>query len=248
MGNLGKIILGIAFSLLFSSFILLATFRFEILNKSFLFGTFQNHKVYEKLSNILINSLPNDPNLLKEEQLGYSQIINNISPADLKDVAEKSLSQIIDYVNGDSNDVVIGTNFNGVNIQWSLSKAPKEITEKIKIVNGLGKILFYALGVELILLIVLFFLYGKLTTPKSWTGGKTLLLTVGINLTLISIISKFSMSVVGKELDKGAEPSQRLLGLLFSSLFPEITTIWLLVGIMSILVFLILKMSVEKLH
>lgn len=204
---------------LFLTFIILATLRFEVLNKSYLFGVFEKHKIYEKLPVVLADSLPPE----------YAEFAKNISPQVIKPLIEDNLTQIIDFINGDSKDIVLSFALNGVGFENStgISWSPPE---SIKSVNGAGNIMIIALVIILAILAGLFFLEGKV-----------ILLIGGIYITAISVIIKLGLLVIGNELTKGPDPSQKLLGLLAASLFPEITTTWLILGILLILLWIILK-------
>lgn len=241
--------IGTLFALLVTVFILLITIRFEILNKSFLFGVFEKHNVYGQLPNLLVTSLPNDPNLTDEERLGYTEFAKNISPQVIKPLIEDNFGQVIDFLNGDSKDIVISFALNGVgfenvgSIRWSISQIPdKNTQEQIRSLNGIGNTLIIAWVTVFIVLVALFFLYGRLTTPKSWIGGKTLLLSSGVSIFTMSVFTKIALIFIGKGLVEGKEPAQKLLALLSTSLFSEITITWLMIGGMLILLWLIMKM------
>ncbi|MDO8583543.1 MAG: hypothetical protein Q7R51_03350, partial [bacterium] len=223
---------------LFLTFILLTTLRFEILNKSFLFGTLERNNVYTKLPMLLASSFPNDPNLPKEDRIEYAEFAKNISPQVVKPLIEDNLAQAIDFINGESKDINLSFALNGVGfenstgIRWSLSELPdKNLQQSIKMVNGAGNILIIAWTLVLTILVGLFFIEGK-----------TILLIGGIYITAISLVIKLGLLTIGKELDEALEPSQKLLGLLTTSLFPEITTTWLLIGIMLILIWIFMKL------
>lgn len=236
-----RVLIGSLSASLFVSFILLATIRFEILNKSFLFSVFEKHKVYEQLPKLLASSFPNDPNLSKEEGMDYADFVKNISPQVLKPLVENNFGQVIDFLNGESKDIIISISLSGVGFQdssgirWSLSELPdKNLQERIRALNGIGNTLIIATVVILVILIGIFFVYGK-----------SILLSGGLYILALGTIGKLFIMVVGKELLNGKEPSQKLLGLLSTSLFPDITTTWLIVG--GLLILLWLGMKVKKL-
>lgn len=226
MRIVGKIFIGIISTLLFITLVILATIRFEILNKSFLFGSFEKHNVYAKLPTLLATSLPNDPNFSKEEGIGLAEFAGNLSPQIIKPIIEDNLTQVIDYLNGQSRNVVISFSLNGIGfenasgIRWSLSQIPdKNLREQIKIANEIGNLLIIAILIVLgILLTLLVF------------SGKGIFLSGGIFIVIISLISKLFLLAIGTQLSNGREPSQKLLGLLSSTLFSDITTTWLVAG------------------
>lgn len=247
MKNAARIIIGTISTSLFITLILLITIRFELLNKSFLFGSFEKHNVYVQLPALLANSIPNDPNLSGEEGKGLVEFAKNISPQVLKPLIEDNLTQVIDFLNGRSKDIVLSFSLQGIGfenasgLRWSLSQIPdKNLQEKIKMLNGIGNTLITAGFVILIILVILFFLYGRLTVPKQLFGGRSILLSTGIYVLAISTIGKLSIMAIGKELINGREPSQKILGLLSASLFSDITTTWLIMGGVLILLWLAL--------
>lgn len=239
MKTAGKILIGIVSALLFIILLLLATIRFELLNKAFLFGSFEKYHVYAKLPSLLAASLPNDPNFSEEEGKGLAEFVKNISPQVIKPLIEDNLTQVLDYLNGESKNVVISFSIQGIGfenasgIRWSLSDLPdKNLQEKIKALNGAGNLLTIAGIIVLAILVGLFFLSGKI-----------ILLIGGLSIAVISLIIKFLLMVIGKELINGREPSQKLLGLLSSSLFSDITTTWLVAGMLLILLWLGIKIK-----
>ncbi|MDP2638512.1 MAG: hypothetical protein Q8P26_05635 [Candidatus Levybacteria bacterium] len=242
MNIIEKAFFGIIFIFFISILVIISTLKFEILNKSFLFGSFERHNIYSQLPNLLASSLPNDPNIPEDEKISYTDFAKNISPQIIKPLIEDNLKQIIDFANGQSKNIVISIAISGVGfrdtsgIYWSLSELPdKNLQKNIQSMNGLGNVLIFTFGITLLILTGLFFLYGKMFTPKDPLGGRIMLLVSGIFIAAISVFIKIILMIIGKELLNGAEPSQKLLGLLATSLFPEMTTTWLVVGIVLIL-------------
>lgn len=241
MKTVMRIFVGSLSSLLFITLILLTTIRFEILNKSFLFGSFEKHNVYAQLPALLADSLPNDPNLSEEEGRELAEFVKNISPQVIKPLIDDNLTQAIDYLNGDSKDIVFSFSLQGIGfenasgIRWSLAQiSDKNLREKITALNGIGNILIIAIFIILTILVGLFFL-----------SGRGILLSGGAYIVTTSLISKFSLMTIGKELMNGQEISQKILGLLSASLFPDITNTWLLMGTLLILLWIILRISAK---
>ena len=123
---------------------------------------------------LLSSSLPNDPNFSEEERKGLTEFIKNISPQVVKPLVEDNLTQVIDFLNGQSKDVVISFSLQGIGfenasgIHWSLSQIPdKNLLEKIKMLNGIGNLFILAAFIVLAILVGLFFLSGKIILMKS---------------------------------------------------------------------------------
>ncbi len=239
-----RIFVGSLFTSLFILLVLFATIRLEILNKSFLFATFENHNIYTQLPSLLASSLlPNDHNL--------SEFAKNISPQVVKPLVEDNLSQIIDFLNGSSKNILISISLQGIGfenttgIHWSLSDIPdKNLQKRIQAVNGIGSTLIVACIIIFISLIVLFFIYGRLTKPKQLFGGKALFLSSGIYIVITSLGIKLFLMTITKDLLNGKETSQQMLGLLSNSLFADTTTTWLIIGTVLILFWSIVKLSI----
>lgn len=236
MKNAARIIIGAISTSLFVALILLITIRFELLNKSFLFGSFEKHNVYAQLPSLLANSIPNDPSFSEEEKLGYVEFIKNISPQVVKPLIEDNLTQVIDFLNGRSKDIVLSFSLQGIGfenasgLRWSLSQIPdKNLQEKIKMLNGIGNLFILAILIVLAILVGLFFL-----------SGRRILFVSGTGIVIISLMSKLFLMMIGKELMNGREISQKILGLLSASLFSDITTTWLIMGGVLILLWLAL--------
>lgn len=240
MRTFKKIALGFFFFLFSIVFLLLTTLYFELLSSSFLFGSFERNNVYEKLPQALVASLPNDPNLSKEEQMGYSEIIAKIDPKQIKKIVEKNAESILNFIHGKSEDAGfylpakdLGIPDARENISWSISQnANPQLQERINLANGIGTKILILWFIFLLVLIGLFFLYGKLTSPKHMLGGSTLLILTGALILCLSTVLKFYLILISKELGKepDIEPSQVLLSHLSSSLFTEIITTWIILG------------------
>ncbi|MDZ4227869.1 MAG: hypothetical protein U1E54_01355 [Candidatus Levybacteria bacterium] len=232
--------------------VLLTIIRFELLSKPFVFEALEKHNVYEQLPSLLAESLPNNLSLSEKEKIIYTEFIGNISPQIIKPLIVDNLTQILDFLNGESKDIVISFSLQGIGfenasgIRWSIPQIPdKNLQEKIMALNGIGNTLIIAIPIVAGILIFLFFLYGRLTIPKQLLGGKEILLSSGIYITAISLISKYSLTMAGKELLAGQEPSQKLLGLLFASLFSDIATTLLTMGLVLILLWLTLFIGIK---
>lgn len=241
MKNVLKFFFGSLSTSLFIALMLLITIRFELLNKSFLFGSFEKHNVYAQLPPLLASSLSNDIILSGEEKIGYAEFIKNISPQVIKPVIEDNLSQVIDYLNGQSKNIVLSFSLNGIGFQdvsglrWSLAETTdKNLQERIGAFNGAGNTMIFAMGIILVALVGLFFL-----------SGRTILLSGGAYIAATSLISKIFSTSIDNELINNSGTSQKLFGLLSTSLFPDIITTWLLMGILLILLWIILRISAK---
>lgn len=241
MKTVGKIFIGIISALLFIILILLATIRFELLNKTFLFGSFEKHNAYAQLPTLLASSIPNDPSFSGEEKIGYAEFIKNISPQVIKPLIEDNLTQVIDYLNGHSKNIALSFSLNGIGFQdtsglrWSLAEVTdKNLQERIRAFNGVGNTMIFAMGIILVALVGLSFL-----------SGRTILLSGGVYIAATSLISKIFSTTIDKELMNSLGTSQKLLGLLSSSLLSDITNTWLLMGTLLILLWVILRISAK---
>jgi hypothetical protein len=241
MKNALKFLFGSLSTSLLIVLMLLVTIKLELLNKSFLFGSFEKHNVYAQLPPLLASSLPNDPILSREEKVGYAEFIKNISPQVIKPLIEDNLSQAIDYLNGQSKNIVLSFSLNGIGFQdvsslrWSLAETTdKNLQERIEALNGIGNTLTIVISIISAILVGLFFL-----------SGRTMLLSGGVYIAVTSLISKIFSATIDKELINGPGTSQKLLGLLSSSLFSDITTTWLLMGALLILLWIILRISAK---
>lgn len=252
MKNVAKVFIGSISTSLLITLMLVISIKFELLNKSFLFENFEKHNVYAQLPLLLTGSLSDNQSLSEEERIAYAEFVKNISPQVIKPLIEDNLTQVIDYLNGESRDIVLSFSLQGIgfenasSIRWALSEMPdKNLQDRIKMVNGIGNTLIIAGGIMLIIFTGLFFLYGRLITPKSLLGGKSILLSAGTYILIASAISKFSVMTITKELMNGKEPSQKILGLLITSLFSDIITTWLIIGGVLILLWLGMKIKMH---
>lgn len=235
MQTFGKLITGMLFTNSFFSFILISTVYFQILNSNYLFYVFEKHQVYEKIPSLLTESLPNDPNLSTQEKLGYSQLAQNIPPSIVENIIRKNLLQILSYIHGRSEDIIISFPTKSLGLAptdtaWSLTKnAPVELSTQLHQIHGLGEKLRMAWIVSIILLVTMFLTYGKVTKSKWLISGK-ILISSGSVLLILSLILKFFLIQLSVNLANAPEPSQKILGLFAESLFSEIVFGWMIIG------------------
>lgn len=227
-----KWFIGVIFSLIFSVFIILYSLYFQLFNASFLFSTFQKYHVYEQIPNLATQSLPNDPNLSPEEKLGYSEVAKQLSPAVIQKITESSLVSILNYAHGTSDNIVI----NVEGMEWSANSTQ---FPQLAQLHGTSRNILLILITTSLVLIGLFAWYGKLSKTKF--GGSTLLISTGLYTGLSSVVLAFGSLQIGKQLLTEPEPSQKIIGLLSSSLFYEIAKTWTVISVVLLILGLILK-------
>lgn len=237
MKRVGKIVAGFFFILFFLLLLVVGTFRFEVLNAEFVFSSLERNGIYTKLPSELAKALPNDPNMPKEEKGDYAKIVSSIPPSQIKNLLEKNLLSIFNFLNGSSKDVVfsIPASDLGVpgveNISWSLFKnSPKETVERLQVVYGIGNKLIFVCVVLIIVLILLFLVVGR-----------SILLIIGILVLLLGGVGKFFLLIISSNTLLKPEPSQVLLGFLSSSILSDIAISWLILGAVFIMIWFFLK-------
>lgn len=180
-------------------------------------------------------SIPNDSNLSKEEKLGYRLIISKISPETLEKIIEGSVTNTLKFVHGSTTDIILSFPVKEIglgpkNISWSLSQNP-QARESLNIIHGIGTKIFILWFFVLFLLIGLFFLYGKVTNSYKFLGGGRLLITNGLFLFTSGLFLNLVLPLASKTFPAQLEPSQALVGILFSSLLPEVGFVWSVLGL-----------------
>lgn len=228
----------VIFTLLFLNVVIFVTLYFKLLDQTYLFKSFERNSVYQKIPGVLAKTLPNDPNLSFEEKFTISAIAPNIPSSFVKDAVEKNTLQILDFIHGRTNDIVItfpsfDKNLAGKNTQWSLSKnAPVDFRMSVEMLHGAGSKLFAAIIFETLVLFALIIAYGR--TDGRLFGSAPLFYGGGI-LLFLSVFLKFFIPDLAGNLSKGPEPSQAILGLVVSSLLPDIINLWLVISVFVIL-------------
>jgi hypothetical protein len=229
-----KIIIGLISTFLFLVLILFLTIKFELLNKSFLLNNFEKHNVYTQLPTLLTISISDNKTFSKKEKTEYGEFIKNVSPEIIKPIIQSNLIQVLDFLNGQSKDIIISFSLQGIGFQdassfhWSLSETlNKDLREKVNILYGINNSLTIAIGIMLAILVAHFVFFGK-----------SIFLSGGIGIIIISLIGKLYLATTGKELMRAPMFSQKLLGLMFSSLFSDIVTTWLVMGALLVLLWL----------
>lgn len=237
MKFLAKLLIRLLFSFVFTVGLLTSTLNFQVLQKTFLFQTFEEHHLYEELPIVLSQSIPNDPNLSEEEKIGFTLILKEVSPELVKQVIEENLSQVLDFIHGKSLDLVFNFPLQELGIQgmedseWSLKKdATPELQQKTQMLHGSSKIILYMLWGSAFLLLILTLLYGLLAKPKVLTGLASLFLPIGVSTVLLGWGGQIFIQQTPHMVSTDREPAEKLVDLLFSSLLPEIFSLWLVIG------------------
>jgi hypothetical protein len=232
-----RVLSGIFFVPLILIFLVLTSLIFQVLNSSYLFSAFERNSVYEKIPTILAESIPNDPNIPEDERDDYAAVVGSIKPEQSKRLLQGFLVPVLDFVHGETDDIKISVSpselgfSGGANIEWSLSKnPPSETLANIKLLAGVWDKLLLAWFLLILVLGGLVFL-----------GGRMVLLIGGIFVLLVGVSLRIFLFVVAGGMPTQAEPSQRLLGFLASTLLPEIVVIWLGVGVIFILIWGVLR-------
>jgi hypothetical protein len=231
-----KVFAGVLFSLLFIIFLLISTLRFEILNSSFVFSSFERGQVYQRLPKALAESLPNDPNLPEDEREDYSEIVSSIKPEGVKKVVEENLAQFIDFLNGKQKDINVSISskdvavLGGSDVKWSLSQHPE-------IQNSQGANMAYGVGNKLLLVwvLLLLILLGLIKLV-----GMRLLLVGGVVSILLGLFLKLFLIVINSAPMGKAEPSQALLGLMVISILPDTSISWVTLGLILVISWIVL--------
>lgn len=232
MRAVSKGLLGLIFSFLFLIFISLSAINFQFLNQSYLFFIFDSQHVYSQLPNLLASSLPNAPNLPREEKEGYTEIIKKLSPEIFEKIIKENLTNSLDFIWGKTNKIVVFVPAQKLGIgktdfQWNPTP---QIYQQIKIANGIGQKIFLSWALVLALLLGCYLLYSRLTETKKLLSGNSLLIINGSTLVIIGLLLEAAMFFVAKTLPAQMEPSQAVLKFLFSSILPPMVLLWILAG------------------
>lgn len=167
MRTFKKVVSVFFFTLIFLLALIVGTLRFEVLNSSFVFSSFERNGVYEKLPSAFAKALPNDPNLSREEGAQFGQSMSAINPAAAKVVIEKNFSNVLDFLNGKAQDINISISPaelgipEGATLSWSTNDASQERSGIFLIFYGIGNKLLIAFAVLLIILGFLYKLAGR---------------------------------------------------------------------------------------
>lgn len=248
MKGLGKVLLTILFVLFSVIFLLLSSIYFEILNKNFLFGSFERHQVYEKLPSALAESLPNDPNMSSDMQIDYNAI-KNVQPSSVKILVEQNLSQFLNFIHGSSSEIsinIIAKDLGfpqGANLSWSMKESAGATGRNpMQGLKGSANYILRALGIDFLVLLGLFALFKKLNKKAN-----ALFLTDGIFILILSLILKLLSTIIPSTFPAKAEPSQVLIKIISTSILADITTSWLLLGIILVVLWFVFQNSKNEL-
>lgn len=239
-----KIVIGFLFSLLFLIFVVLSSLNFLILNDKYLFYVFEKHNLYERIPKELAPTFINDPNLSREERLGYSLIFKNIPSQTVERIIKTNFTNVLSFIHGKNSDIVIyfpakELKLGPHDINWSyLDNAPQNAKNSLSIIKGAWIKLFFLWIVILLFLVGLFLLYGKVALNK--LAGRRLLVINGSILYILGSLFYVIPQTIAQTFPVRLEPSQAIIKILFSTLIPEMALIWIISGIVLFIVGLIL--------
>jgi hypothetical protein len=239
MAILGKFFAGLIFSLLFIGFNVFTVLNFQLLNGHYLFNAFERHNLYEELPQLLAQSIPNDPKLSEEEKEGYIQILSSLPPDTVEKIIEDNISSALGFIHGSDNNLTLSLPANDIgiateNITWQPNS---EVREIIEVFSGIGTIFLIIWMGLLVLLVLIFYIYKKL--PQSRVDK--LLIINGSVIFLAGILLEIFFFFVVRTFPQNFEPAQALIRSLFSSIFPEIAMLWMLFGLITVFISLLLK-------
>lgn len=227
-----KIILWTIFMPLLLIFVLLTTLRFEILNPNLLFFSLERHNLYQRIPEVLVSSLPNDPNIKSdEERQAYTQIAGRLDKETIKEVIEPNFTQILDYLDGKAEDINVlipaqKLGIPGLNsdIKWSLVASRTDGSgspDRMVAAKGVGTKLYLLWGLVLAILVGIIIGYGQ--------ARDRLILVGGIMVTTVSVVLRLGLLFLEKSMTV-REPAQALLKLMSGSLLADIVTTWIVFG------------------
>lgn len=247
-----KIIIGASFSLLFSLWIILSSLYFLLLNENYLIASFERHNVYTRVPKLLAESLPSDPNLTDDERLAYSLIFTNIPPKFIEKILVDNVSSVGNFIHGRRDNLIVSLpakelGISQANLEWSMSRdADLKTRSQLEGLHGVATKILILWIIVLIGIVSLFLVYGKVTNSKKMLGGYHLLLVSGTSLTVLSAVLFIVFHQLSVELLKGIEPSQKILGLLLSTILTEVSFAWIVTGVIVVTLGIVLKLISEK--
>lgn len=234
------ILLNVLFISFFLIFTLLTSIKFHLLNYSQVTSSFAKNNVYEKIPGFLDSALKEKENELgKEEKEAYGAIAKTITPEVAKRTLETNLKEIYNFLDGKTDDIQLYLPLKETGLDQFIKLKNERISinglfrqnsqlnqaEKLK---GVTKLILLGWFVVLGLILFQLFLSYKLAKNK---GVGIPLIICGVLLTIISILAKFFLYQMSRDLTSSIEPSQRLIAMLASSILPEIAFTWTIAGV-----------------
>src|SRR3989344_502354 len=228
-----RIFLSILFIPILGIFLVLTSVKFQLLNYNFVTQSFKKHDSYSKVPILLNSSIAEgEDDLDKEEKQGLEEVVKIITPEFAESIVERNLKEIANFVDGKSDDIVLYFPLQKPET-FSLSNLGGDrVKSQMKQARNTSSYLLLVWAIILFLLISLLFMHYKLGGNKKLKGTGILLIICGSIFTILATLAMFFLRHTAEDLIKpGKEPAQNLLGILASSVLPEITQTWLTVAV-----------------
>lgn len=203
------------------------------MNPSFLFFSLQSNNVYDTLPTRMSKALLNDNHLSQEEKKAYSVVVASVSAAQMQEMIEPNVLQVLSFLNGESHDINVRISAKqlslpGKDLTGSLQTLTKERREIAQQLQGVGRTMFVLIvGIFLLLLLLLYF------------AGRVALLMAGILTLLFAFAARIALWVITTN-TPALEPPQILLVLMANSLLADIVLTWIIFGGICIVFWIIL--------
>lgn len=234
MRTIARFLVGTLFFLLFLPFLIVTAVTFQLTDPTFLKDTFNQNDFYPKLEETILFSIQNSSDIPQEEKISYEQIAQSMPPTLTQNIVETNIDQLTAFLNGQEKDLTLFLPLKDMgipsqtNINFNLSeRATGFMSQVLFYIQEISrnKIIYWAvLTSSIVLLGLIHYFLGKNKTDR---GTYRLLLAASSFWFLLSLIARLVLEIISGELNRGVEPSQRMLGLIAPLLLKPVIYLWL---------------------
>jgi hypothetical protein len=254
-----KLLLSMLFIPIFLVFLLAVTFRFQLLDFSFWQRSFSEGNTYANLSASLRSYIEEKVTAERGSRSDVGVFTDLVSPENLKDVIDKNLAAVLQYMNGESREIVVYVPLDKIPRQF-LPQNLGKISQKMPlrdflrefnmegpspsqeaILSSLGRVSWCLLASVAILAVGILILLFLLVEP----GEKLLAPGVALNISgavviVGGIIGRVFLTGLGGSLLKQPNLAQQMVGSLVPPIALGIVHLWMYFGVFTLLLGLVL--------
>jgi hypothetical protein len=219
----------------------MTSIKFQLLNESFVLGSFRNHNVYEKIPGFLESALEEQSEDLDEEELeGYSGIAKQFTPVVAQEIVETNIKEILSFMTGKSDEIIVFFPARKLGIQLDKDMgdriplttiAPNFPKKHLEYMSNVGKWVTIGWVMAITLCAVLLLLHYQLGRKKKTKATAILLMFSSLTIIIFGLIAHFFFIQITHDLAESKEPSQRIISILSSSSLPDMINTWMVISV-----------------
>lgn len=255
MKIVAKIFLTIVFIPIFILFLFSVNLRFQFLVPSFWQKGFESHYTYSKLASSISKSLESQTIAEGGRASDVEILTDLVSAENLKDVVSKNISNVLQYANGRSDEIIVyipvskipkallSKNFTVIKEQMKLTDLLKEFnmtgipSSQVHLISKAGIFSWIFFGITSILLILLMYLlYRLVDSGKRLVAPGVALVLSGLSASIIAASGTIIRINWDKDLAVSANLGDSIIGIVAPPIIQGIFSAWSIFAVGTIVI------------